>query len=120
MALYTCTNTSAFVELRVLSKNERVLVALAKAQYNLLKVFHNGDRGTIHQLQSSYVVWLDELMRLAELGEIPAIYSNHNPAVRQTMIVPLKLLHILELTFRHGRQADVSARNHLFAPIDYP
>lgn len=59
-------------------------------------------------------------MRLAKLGEIPTVYSNHNPAVRQTMVVPFKLLHIFELTFRHGCQAYVSARNHLFAPTDYP
>lgn len=59
-------------------------------------------------------------MCLAESREIPAVYSNYDPAVWQAIIVPLKLLHVLKFAFRHRRQAQVPARNHLFAPIDDP
>lgn len=115
------TNTSAFVKLRVLAEDKRVLVALAEAQDNLLKVLHDGDSGAIHQLERGHVVRLGELVRLAEPREVPAVDPDDDPAVRQTAVVPLELLHVLELALRHRRQAQVSARDDDTArPADDP
>lgn len=98
-------NTSAFVKLCIFPEHERIFVALAKTQYDLFKVLHNSDSSTIHQVKSGHIIRFDELVRITKSRKIPAVYSNHNPAIWQAVVVSFEFLHILEFALSHCRQA---------------
>jgi len=57
-------------------------------------------------------------MCVAKPREIPTVYSNHDPTIRQTIVVSLKLFHVLEFALGHRRQAQITARDRSFGLVD--
>lgn len=103
---------SSFKPSTLLFENKTIFVTLSISNSNILQFFHHC-LGTLgHQLKSTVIIWLFELVLLRKPVEVAAVQPDDYPAVGQARIVRLKVPHVLELALRHGDVAAAAAAQH--------